>query len=106
MSTTHGPGAWYIGSAYKMVTKYSDHEKHMAFAVVGKSLTPSEPQFLICLQNETSNSIYWIGLLGKFGAFMCKMPNAMYDAPHVGPMEDQVLFLSTFNILAAILGRA
>ena len=88
-----------------MVAKYSDSEKHMAFAVVSKSLTPSEPQFP-CLQNETSNSIYWMELLGKFSAFMCKMPNAMYDVLHVGPMEDQVLFLSAFNILGAILGRA
>ena len=44
--------------------------------------------------------------LGRFGAFACKMLNAVPTGPHMRPSEDQVLFLSTFNLLGYILGTA
>ena len=38
-----------------------------------------------CLQNETTSSIYWMVLLGKFSVFVYKVPNAPHSDPHAVP---------------------
>lgn len=100
MSYTCGHGPWYLGNGGKAVTVRS--KQHW---LLSKSLNPSEPQFPY-LQNENSQSIYWVELLGRVRALTCKMlTNRCAQWPHLGP-AGSLAFLSTFNTFGSLLGRA